>query len=149
MPSQQQIEAFYAKLEDTVATHGRAILTVGGSHTYTIGNGCKDLPELLLIGPFNPIPAQDVLNVMSAKMIERGRGFDEGEKVDLGGKYPVCVFTASDAVKVEFTRMAGQYLRREDYAVQQVIFCDPHGRFPWDDGCEPPYDVKVYRCLNG
>jgi hypothetical protein len=46
-------------------------------------------------------------------MIDRGRAFDDGELVSLGGKFPLKVITANDdRAQSEFTIQAGQYLDR-------------------------------------
>lgn len=143
------MRAFYERALKMIEEHGRFILNVISTHSYTIGNTRKGLPELIIVGPFNPRQSQAVLNDLSEKMIERGRAFDEGELVSLGGKYPVAVYRASEAIKPEVTCQAGQILGREDYDVMQVVYCDPNGHFPGHKDCEPPYNVKVWRHLNG
>ncbi len=140
---------FARSTEKAIREYGRAVLHVGASDfTYTIGNANKDLPELLLAGPrVNPVSVRNILNILSDKMIERGKPFDDGEMVDVGGKCPVYICEATAAkVKTEFTVQVGHILGKTDYRVLQVVLCDPAGRFPWDPGCEFPYSmVKLLR----
>jgi len=77
---------------------GRSVLCVGAdvdtpSFAHTIGNALKGLPELLIIGTHKGA----LLDDLSQKMIERGRAFDDGELVSLGGKFPVKIITTNDA----------------------------------------------------
>jgi hypothetical protein len=104
---------------------------------YTIGNAERGLPELLLIGVGRD--GSGALNVASEIIIERGKAFDDGELVSLGGKYSVKVVNADPEVKQFYTVQAGEILEHQNYHVQQVIACDRQGRFPDDPACEEPY----------
>jgi Domain of unknown function (DUF4262) len=110
--------------------------------TYTIGNHTRGLPELLIIG-FWGNPIGGLLNLLSDKLIERGRPFDNGEFVDLGAKYPVRIIDADDRAQRDYTVQCGQFFGHEDYAVQQVIGCDREGRWPDNPQCDAPYKVPI------
>lgn len=115
--------------------------------TYTIGNAEKGLPELLMVG-IGSKTSHDVLNDLSEKMVERGRAFDDLERVDVGGKVPVCVIEADDVVKEKFTIQVGGALGIDDrdYRVLQVLCPDEEGRLPWQSDCAEPYrSLPVYK----
>ncbi len=135
-----------------VAKDGRAVMGVfpepeigKRAFSYSIGNAKRGLPELLVIGLCGP-DGMWLINAMSKLMLQRGRKFDDGEMVDLGGLCPVCVVDASGAVRDEYTIQAGQWLGREDYPVQQIVMPDKTGRLPWHSGCAEPYrNIPVLR----
>jgi|SRR5262245_18014098 len=136
----------YRKLQkgiaDDVRRERRSVLCIPGeedspSFAYTIGNWLLGLPELLIIGTTKGY----LLNILSEKQIERGAAFEEGELVNLGGKFPVKIVTADQRAHREYTMQAGQYLGTEDYVVQQVLACDRNGRLPDEPGCQPPYSM--------
>lgn len=101
---------------------------------YTIGNASRGLPELMVIGRLRNDTAMLLLNTLGAIMREKGKAFEEG-LFDIDWNFPVKIRNAGAVVKDRFTVQAGQYLGREDYVVQQVMICDPRGRFPGDEGC--------------
>jgi len=146
-------------IRDNIARNGRQIVgvfpdetsgrrdrpVVNAAFLYTVGNSVKGVPELLLIGMYDEHGAS-MLNWLSEEMIKRGKKFDDGERVDLGGDYPVLIIDARLAVKEEYTRSASMFFGENNYTVQQVILCDPQGRFPGEPGCAKPYnDVVVWR----
>lgn len=107
---------------------------------YTIGNFEKGYAELLCVG----IPAEKTLawalNTLHKLRKERGASFANGELVDLGGRYPVKIIDAvAPATKQDYTLQVSAYYDRDDYKVQQVILCDPKGKWPGEKGCQEPY----------
>ena len=129
-------------IENDIQRYGRCVLCVGGEadsppFAYTIGNWLRGLPELLIIGTIKGA----LLNNLSQKLIERGAAFEEGELVNLGGKFPVKIVTADQRAQRDYTIQAGQYHGTEDYPVQQVLACDRSGHFPDDPACQPPYST--------
>jgi hypothetical protein len=137
------MKRFYEDIDNDIRRDGRSVLCIRGEEdslpfAYTIGNALKGLPELLMVGTSKG----GLLNDLSQKMIDRGRGFDDGEIVSLGGKFPVKIITANDGrAQREFTIQAGQYLDRQDYVVQQVLVPDRSGRYPDDPQCQPPFST--------
>jgi len=143
-------EQLHKDIETDVRECGRSVLCIGGEEdlppfAYTIGNSLVDLPELLIIGTREGA----LLNDLSEKMLDRGRAFDDGELVNLGGKFPVKIITTNDVrAQSEFTIQAGQFLDREDYVVQQVLVPDRSGRYPDDPRCQEPFSsFPVLRTL--
>ena len=101
---------------------------------YTIGNYECGLPELLMIGHVYA----GALNAIVASMRNNNHAFTDGEIIDLGGKSKPKAFWANDEAR-EFTVQVGEYYGTNDYAVQQIVFPDPSGRFPDDPGCDRPF----------
>jgi len=129
------------KMHADIERTGRSVMCVfGGEDTppfaYTIGNYLNGLPDLLVIG----LHDGSFLNDLSQKMIERGAAFSDGELIDLGGKHPVKVITATDArARADYTIQAGRFYGFEHYALQQVLIPDKEGRFPDNPDCAQPY----------
>jgi hypothetical protein len=147
--------ALHVKVMENIARTGRHIMGVfptgaeddpiNAAFQYTIGNSLKKMPELLIVGMYDDLYA---INALSQLMIVRGRKFEDGEVVSLGGPFAVCVVDASEDVKRRFTIQVARQLCIEDagYAVMQVVLPDKRGRFPWQIGCAAPFSkVKVWR----
>lgn len=137
-----------AAISAGIDSHGQHLIGVFPTHddpgipfVYTIGNASIGLPELIIVGPFPAPTVGAILNLIGVKMREEGKPFSED--VDIGGKFPLKVHNASGAAKSEWTIQAGQFLGHEDYAVQQLLLCDPEGRYPGEPGIQPGYAVPL------
>ncbi len=147
MDKGQPLEKFHSNIAEDIQQYQRSIVCVGReddtpAFAYTVGNQLRGLPELLVVGTSDG----GFLNLLSDKMIERGRAFDDGEVMSLGGKHPVKIIRADYRAKDEYTVQAGVHFGTEAYEVQQVLICDRDGRFPGESGCLPPYrDMPILR----
>lgn len=142
-------ESYMRKARDNIATHGRTVICVPGEFAYTVGNSMRPepLPELLVMGPFDPRTLMVLLNVASDEMVKRGRPLEEG-KVELGAPLPTYALPTDPLVKKEVTLQVRNF-HDGPYDVMQLVLCDPTGLYPWDPGCAPSYrDVKVWRRLD-
>jgi hypothetical protein len=148
------MKSFFDNLEENIARTGRSVIGVfptedepdrnppNGWFQYSIGNTLKGYPELLVIGFHDN---GWLINMVSKRMIENKWTPPDGEKIDLGGKYPILAVHASPLVKERFTIQAGEYLCRH-YDVIQLVVPDQRGRFPGEKGCAEPYSkVRVFR----
>ncbi|QIG76940.1 DUF3309 domain-containing protein [Rhizobium phage RHph_Y1_11] len=115
----------------------------GASFIYSIGNHLKNMPELLIIGPFPPQFMAGVLNVLSDFQLNRGKPFEDGEEPDIGLVPMPKLRKCSANVRDEFTIQAGQYFKHENYDVMQVLIADPDGLFPDDPQCHRNYKVVM------
>lgn len=145
-----QHEAFFAHLGGTIAKYGFTVITVAGTKrqpafAYTIGNQEKRLPELLLIGNFRPTDAHHILSMLTGKMLASRAGFEDGEKVSIGGKHPLLIYSATEEAKSKYTIQAGQFYANEDYDVQQVLLPDPNGHYSGDAACHKMFKVPVLK----
>jgi hypothetical protein len=111
----------------------------GPTFAYTVGLTPHGFPELITAGP--PVrTAKEVLNQLARRVFDRNERFTDGQVIPE-------VLSGFDAVIVE-----GSYgrdhlwpatalaLYEAEYQVrlQQVVWPDPDGRFPWDEGYSMP-----------
>lgn len=127
-------------IEENIHRMGRSVIGVGANppFSYSIGNHRNNLPELLLIG----LAADDacmLINNWSAKMLAQGREFEDGELIDIGGRFPCKAIHCAQVAKLDYTIRATRFHGHFDYRVTQVIAPDPFGFFPDNPGCVPPY----------
>ena len=145
--------ALYSHIANVIAKHKRIVMAIPGnkknpSFFYTIGNQEKNIPELLLLGNFEPDSITAALNALSDLLVERGKPFDEGELINLGGEHSVAVWNTQPKVHHEYTVQAGQFYGNEDYEVQQVVIPDKNGRWPDNPLCHKNWRVPVYKKLH-
>ena len=148
------MQEFHDRAAGDIERYGRHVVCVAPTEaeasgdlndyfSYTIGNSRKGYPELLVVGVFRQ---GYILNSLSEMMIERGYKFADGEMVDLGGSFPVCLVDAADSVKDDYTIQAGEHYGSSDYAVMQVVLSDKAGLFPWQSKCAAPHSrIAVHR----
>lgn len=130
-----------------IATHGQHLVQVllteedpddALPFIYTIGNHERGLPELLVVGH-----ADDdhmwILNFLGDLQRSRGKPFEHGELVSLGGTLPVKVMEAGPIGREGYAVQVGVYYRTQDFRVMQVLLCDPAGRYPDDPECDEDY----------
>jgi len=135
------------KIGGVAAGHGHALVAVGGDGSgpgfiYTAGNASRGLPELLILGGFDPRVMGLALNELTEKMLADGAPLPEGF-VDIEWTFPFKVRRASQIAKLKYTIQAGQILGHERYEVMQVMICDRDGRYPGDADCDPDFDVEL------
>lgn len=137
----KDMSQFYAKMRAIIAKSGHMVLGVGSDGTstpfaYSIGLSEAGLPELLLALPINYDAMVLAVNEVAARLKKREKAFGEREQLDIEFSTPVIIRnpTDMDRVRRDYTIQVGQFYRRQDYAVQQIIFPDPHGLWPWDEG---------------
>lgn len=147
MITRAKIEEIEARVRRNIAAHGQHIWSIGLTEddppdayafAYTVGNHECGLPELLITGPIADSYGA-VLNLLGKLQRERGRGFEHGELVSLGGKYPVRILDAGEAGRTEHAVQVGNYYRTDAFEVRQVLICDPDGRWPDDPLCAEGY----------
>lgn len=85
------------------------------------------------------------LNKLSEMLIERGKPFDNGSSVNLGGAMSLMAWDTQPEAKIRFTIQAGEYFGTDEYTVQQLVLPDPEGHFPDDAKCNKNYVVPVLK----
>lgn len=128
------------RIEADVRKHGQSVMYIFGDENeppfhYTVGRARRGLPELLLVLPIRPEIGMSMLNQIDTLMPQP---VPSGTLLSLGGPFPVKIVDADERAK-EYTMFAGRF-SKDNYRVQQVLLCDPQGRFPPD--CAPPYDAQ-------
>lgn len=95
---------------------------------YSVGLDRRGWPEFLLIGSvrFGHVMINDLS--LLADPPEPG-------PLDMGGQFPLYVVEATDP------KTRTDYVVQSDaiHGVRQLVICDTHGRYPWDEGCDEPY----------
>lgn len=129
----------------TIEQHGQMLIGVipeqdAGGFMYTVGNALQGLPELLLIGSFDPGRIGLALNQLGQKMRDEGAPLPEG-MVDIDWTYPFKVRKCGPEAKTKYTIQVGQIISGTDYEVLQVMICDKDGRYPGDEGCDAGFNV--------
>lgn len=130
----------HLQIEANIAAHGQHLLGVmdgGEPFLYTIGNHARGLPELLAVG-VDPSVFAGVLNHLGRMQRARGRAFEDGEILDLGGRFPVKAVMCGPAGIEDYAIQAGVHYG-EGVEVAQILVPDEEGRFPDEEGCREPY----------
>lgn len=135
-PNDRALEAILRSTQHIIDEHGWAVQGVGGNSetgdptfSYTAGLSALGHPELIIVG-VHPLASQGILNDLGTA-IRGGTRFDSGDIVRgvLGGDLPLALIEAADVSDLTITRRL-----YGPVPVLQVVWCDPEGRFPWEDG---------------
>jgi hypothetical protein len=103
------------------------------SFAYTVGLTAHDFPELLIVG-LEPSVSQSLLNDLALRVYDKARVFTHGERIsDLLKGYDAMIVdgTAPDALA---PAAAFAHYGRDRVRLQQIVWPDTDGRFPWEDG---------------
>jgi len=130
-------------ITENVMRHKRHLMHImcgDGSFAYSIGNHTRNLPELLVLGnwPFDITAA--TLNLLSEKFEAEG---EQLGVIDIGFTMPVKVREASAKAKEDYTFQATYWLNSQDYRVLQVMLPDKNGKYPDEEGCLTPFNVRI------
>lgn len=103
-------------------------------YAYTVGLTEHDLPELIISG-LNPDLSQDLLNDLARRAHRTARPFTHLQTIsDLLDSVNVVIIdgTPTDALQpnIATARYTAPRVR-----LQQIVWPDRHGRFPWQPGC--------------
>ncbi|MEV0810952.1 DUF4262 domain-containing protein [Micromonospora sp. NPDC050200] len=108
---------------------------------YTVGLTAHDRPELLIAG-LDPATSQALLNDLAGRVYDRAERFGHGQRVsDLIAGYDAVIV---DGAAVDALHPGAAFARYGDERVrlQQVVWPDQRGRFPWDDDYAYSPDVQ-------
>lgn len=138
----------HERLKKGIEEHGHMVVHVmdendpDESFIYTVGNVKRGLPELILVGNFDPNHTGRILNDMTTKMLKEERSIEPGD-VDINWTYPMRVRKASDLTKDTHTIASTRIAGHDDYDVFQVMVCDTEGRYPDDEGVDDDFAVSM------
>lgn len=109
------------------------------SFTYTMGLWRSyDHPELVIVG-MNPQNSHGIFSEAVAR-IQGGARFEGGVEYDdllqgvAGRPYPTAFRQVSASIRDEKMSGARRWNAYEDFPALQLVYPDPRGLFPWDDG---------------
>ncbi|MFI7493078.1 DUF4262 domain-containing protein [Micromonospora echinaurantiaca] len=108
---------------------------------YTVGLTEHNLPELVIAG-LDPLIAQALLNDLARRVHDRAERLTHGQRVtDLLAGYAAVII---EGPATEALHPGAAYARygADGVRLQQIVWPDKHGRFPWDDGYAYPSQVQ-------
>ncbi|MDR5744441.1 DUF4262 domain-containing protein [Caballeronia sp. LZ029] len=145
--SKNPLKSVLDQTERTVAIHGHAVIGIAADakakpptpgFAYTVGlETTYGQPELIIFGlPYDV--AHGVLNDIAARIKNDGFAPKDGDSDDQTLRGNRVFFRAVPASVI------GKHLRiahvlREDVSALQIIWPDPFGKFPWEDGADLRY----------
>jgi hypothetical protein len=103
---------------------------------YTVGLTAHGYPELLVAG-LPPEIAHGLLNDLAGRVYDQARRFAHGQRIgDLIAGYDAVIVDGPPRGDLLPGVAIARY-GRDQVRLQQVVWPDPQGRFPWQDG----YDI--------
>jgi len=113
----------------------------GAPFAYTVGLTSWGQPELVIAG-LDPVISQALLNDLARRVYDQAARFTHGQRIgDLLEGYDAVIVDgpATDALYpgTAYARYGTDRVR-----LQQVVWPDPQGRFPWDAGYQYPPQVQ-------
>ncbi|MFC4148051.1 DUF4262 domain-containing protein [Micromonospora mangrovi] len=107
---------------------------------YTVGLTAHDHPELLIAG-LDPATSQALLNDLAGRVYDKVERFGHGQRInDLIAGYD-AVIVDGDADDPLYPGAAYGRYGHQRVRVQQIVWPDPRGCFPWD--ADYAYGAKV------
>jgi hypothetical protein len=100
---------------------------------YTVGLTAHGYPELIIAG-LDPQIAQALLNDLATRVYDRAQRFTAGQRIsDLLVGYDAIIV---DGPATEALHPGAAFARygKNKVSLQQVVWPDPQGRFPWEAG---------------
>lgn len=140
--------AFRREQQEVIDRHGWSVIAVfptvespGTPFSYTVGLTAHGFPEFMIFG----LPAEAghmLLNDMAGRVFDRAERFTHGQHVtDLISDYDAVVVDGRPPEGMPPGMAYGRYGPGK-VAVQQVVWPDDAGRFPWDEGWSIPAGVQ-------
>ena len=103
----------------------------GTAFAYTVGLTAHDFPELLIAG-LHPNIAHTLLNTLAAPVWDRAERYEHGQRItDLLAAHHVVIVDGPASVAL-FPGAAVALYGRDRVRLQQVVWPDPRGHFPWE-----------------
>ncbi|MEV5691989.1 DUF4262 domain-containing protein [Micromonospora globbae] len=145
MPSLEEFFRIQQKHIDEIGWSVTAVLPApteaGAPFAYTVGLTEHDVPELVIAG-LDPHIAQALLNDLARRVHDRAERLTHGQRVtDLLVGYDAVIV---EGPATEALHPGAAYARygADRVRLQQIVWPDKHGRFPWDDGYGYPAHVQ-------
>lgn len=141
----RRLAAFDRNLHQIIRTHGWAIinvpLPVSRSYVhfaYTVGLTERRQPELCVTG----LPAEtanSILDELARRTTTGGDPFDHGQRLSdvIDGYDAIIIEGPANGPLLQPTIALSRYHRRNIH-LQQCVWPDPQGLFPWQDGYSTP-----------
>lgn len=108
---------------------------------YTVGLTAHGYPELVIAG----LPLQTthaLLNDLAQRVYDKAERFTNGQRVaDLVPGYDMVICNGRDTEQIRPTMAYNRY-GTGNVRLQQIVWPDREGRFPWEDGYSMPADAQ-------
>ncbi|TQS42838.1 DUF4262 domain-containing protein [Cryptosporangium phraense] len=141
VPTSEPADTEDTHTEDTSTDDTETGTTAGGDpqpFAYTVGLTAYGYPELVIAGL--PVAvAHALLNEMAGRVVTRAEPFAAGDQItDLLDGYAVVIVEGPATDQLHPGAAVGRY-GPEAVQLQQIVWPDRDGRFPWDEGyLHPP-----------
>jgi hypothetical protein len=108
---------------------------------YTVGLTAHDFPELLIAG-LDPDTSQALLNDLARRVYDQAQRFTHGQRIpDLLVGYDTVIVTGPSTDDLHPGAALARY-GPDRVRLQQIVWPDKSGRFPWDAGYEYPAHLQ-------
>ena len=109
----------------------------GTPFAYTAGLTSHSHPELVIAG-LHPLIAQALLGDLADRVVHHGARLRHGQRItDLIDGYDAVIVDGPVTEELYPGTAIGRY-GADQVRLQQVVWPDPHTRFPWDPGYQYP-----------
>ncbi|WP_326564439.1 DUF4262 domain-containing protein [Micromonospora peucetia] len=135
----RDIDDFLRRQEEIIEATGWAVTHVLPTDddpvpfAYTVGLTAHDYPELITAG-LPPEVAHSLLNDLVRRVHDKAERFTHGQRIsDLIAGYDAIVIDGPPTDEL-LPAMAINRYGRDQIRLQQLVWPDQQGRFPWDNG---------------
>ncbi|MFY1587050.1 DUF4262 domain-containing protein [Micromonospora sp. WMMD734] len=138
----RDINGFLRRQDQIIETTGWAVTHVlptdddpgtTAPFAYTVGLTAHDYPELIAAG-LPPEIAHSLLNDLARRVYDKAERFAHGQRIsDLIAGYDAIIIDGPPTDEL-LPAMAINRYGRDQIRLQQMVWPDQQGRFPWDDG---------------
>lgn len=136
------IDDFLRRQEEIIDRVGWAVMHVlptadePGTLTpfaYTVGLTAHGYPEMIIAG-LDPAMSQTLLNDLAQRVFDRAERFTAGQRInDLLAGYD-AIIVEGPATEALYPGAAFARYGKDNVRLQQVVWPDQRGRFPWEVG---------------
>jgi Domain of unknown function (DUF4262) len=113
----------------------------GAPFAYTVGLTARGHPELIIAG-LDPATAQVLLNDLASRVYDKAVRFTHGQRIsDLLAGYDAVVIDGRGTDELHPGAAYAHY-GKDRVVLQQIVWPDRDGRFPWNTGYAYPADTQ-------
>jgi len=138
---EEKRKLFQIRISKDIETHGCFVMCVFGSESvpvfaYSIGLlDTFNMPEVIIFG-LNPENMAGLINVIVHNLRE-GQTYEAGQSYkNIAQNLPAYFGRVEDRHISDYFGQAQLHHKREVFPALQMVWSDPSGLFPWQDGFE-------------
>ncbi|SCG77824.1 DUF4262 domain-containing protein [Micromonospora inositola] len=125
----------------TSRTHPRPYAQLRANTKANQVGKAHDYPKLLIAG-LDPAKSKALLNDLAGRVYDRAERLHHGQRIsDLIAGYDAVIVGGDATPELHPGTAHGQYWR-DRVRLQQIVWPDPQGRFPWDSGYAYPQGLQ-------